>query len=237
VDKNAPSNLNGGKAPYPLWVAVWDTRTLNCVCAQIVSDTDTNVAIVDRAALAVDAADRLCVAYALQPVASAFLQEQISARVLAFDGTSLTPLTPTFFPFVNHDSTGQFATFTTFNPEVAMTTRAICIAGKGTVNSTNNPASGADTAGNTSLYAVISHPAPLAAPVPLMTVAPSVTLSSTNLIVSWTVDDGLFTVQTTPEVKSSGTVWTDATPGNEAPPVSVPITSAGNQYIRLIRRF
>jgi hypothetical protein len=234
ADKNSPSSLGGGKGAYPLWVAVWDTRTLNCVTAQIVSDTDTNVAIVDRAALAVDAEDRLCVAYAVQPIASAFLNEQIAARVLAFDGTKLTPLTPTFFPFVNHDSTGQLtiAGFLTQTPEVAMTTRGICIAGKGTVNSTNNPAGGPDTDGNTSLYAVIGHPAPLAAPVPGITV----TRSGSSLSVSWNADDGLFTVQTTPEVKSSGTVWTDATPGDQAPPVSLPV-SAGNQYIRLIRRF
>jgi hypothetical protein len=82
------------------------------------------------------------------------------------------------------------------------------------------------------VYTVISQPVPVAAPEPSITV----TRSDSNLIVSWDVNDGFFTVQTTPQMKTSGTVWTDFTTSNVAPPVSVPHTAA-NQYVRLIRRY
>ena len=37
---------------------------------------------------------------------SSATSKQIVARVLQFDGTNFTFLTHSFFPFVNHDSTG-----------------------------------------------------------------------------------------------------------------------------------
>jgi hypothetical protein len=233
-------------------LAIWDANTRNFVAsANVSSDIPVAQMKVNAVNLAVDALDRITVAWDCIPTpafgtgtpGSSTQGWQIVARVLAFDGANLSYLTPSFFPFVNNDTSGILSSqgLTTQTPGVAMTTRQICISCKGTVNSTNNPASGVDTpqtttpggsAGGINLYTVISHPVPVAAPAPAITF----TKSGSNLLVSWPVDDGLFTVQTTPQVQSSGTVWTDFTAGNVVPPVSVPISPA-NKYIRLVRHF
>jgi hypothetical protein len=174
----------------------------------------------------VDALDRFCVAYSLKPTAD-FLQYQVAARVMAFDGASITYLTHSFFPFVNYDPSGGLG-LGTDNPGVAMTTRQICISGNGTINSTNNPAAGPDTSSMTDVYTVISHPAPVTAPKPAITI----TKSGSNVVVDWNVEDGLFTVQTKPSVGPGA--WSNATAGNVAPPVTLPV-GAGTQLIRLAR--
>src|SRR5207253_3197744 len=132
-----------------------DSRTRNFVASAPVSDTDPAVHSVDRVNLAVDASDRFCVAWAESPTPD-FIN-QIAARVMQFDGTNITYLTHSFFPFVNYDPDGSL-NLTTLTPSVAMTTRQICIAAKGTINSTNNPAAGPNTAAETTLYTVISTP-------------------------------------------------------------------------------
>src|SRR5205814_4240876 len=149
-----------GKAPVS--VAIWDSRTRKFVASATVSDTDPAIHVADRVAVAVDAADRFCVAYGLQPNGK-FSQEQVAARVMQFDGSNITYLTHSFFPFVNYDPDGSLG-LTTVTPNVAMTTRQICIAAKGTINSTNIPAGGANTAAETTLYTVISHPDPQNSP-------------------------------------------------------------------------
>jgi hypothetical protein len=243
----------------PIVVAIWDANTQQFITsADVSSDLAPQGMVVDRVDVAVDALDRLTVVWDCLP-SPAFYAEPINpasgnptgepcyqtvARVMAFDGKSISYLTPSFFPFVNHDTSGLLTAqgLATFEPIVAMTPRQILISCKGCVNSTNNPAAGPDTplltssSLGTDLYTIIPHPAPMAAPIPVMTATTSITLSATNLVVSWNADDGLFTVQTTPQVKSSGTVWTSVTAGNVAPPVSVPITSA-NKFVRLIRNF
>ena len=103
------------------------------------------------------------------------------------------------------------------------------------LNSTNNAAAGPDTVNGgdeVKTYVVISHPAPVAAPQPDLTV----TRSGSNLNLSWNVDAGLFTVQTTGQVKSTNTVWVNFTTNNVAPPVSVPIAST-NRFVRLVRDY
>jgi hypothetical protein len=114
-----------------------------------------------------------------------------------------------------------------------MTTRQICIAAKGSFNSTNNPAGGPDTAAETTLYTVINHPGAVPS-APLITVANV----AGNLVVSWPADAGTFTLQST--AKIAPTSWSPVTP--QPPTVQVgnnfqmtmPI-SAGNVYFRLAR--
>lgn len=149
-------------AHTPVTVSIWDARTQSFVANAVVSDTDPTTHSVDRVALAVDALDRFCVAYMIKPTAD-FTQNQVAARVMKFDGTNVTYLTHSFFPFVNYDRDGSLG-LTTVTPSVAMTTRQICIAAKGTVNSTNSPAGGPNTAGETTLYTVVSHPDPQPTP-------------------------------------------------------------------------
>jgi len=210
---------SGGAGPGAVYLGIWDTRTRNFVTSAAISETDTNVHEVSRTTLAVDALDRVCVIYGLRPNTNTFANEQIAGRVMAFDGTNITFLTPTFLPFMNHDSDGAETQlgFKTFNASIAMTPRQICIAAKGRVNSTNNPAAGPDTAPLTDLYTVISHPAPVAAPRPQTTV----TKSGSNVIISWPADAGLFTLQSTPTL--APTAWANVNP-------QPPIVSSGSQY-------
>ncbi|MBN1442737.1 MAG: dockerin type I repeat-containing protein [Planctomycetes bacterium] len=120
----------------------------------------------NRVNLAVDALNRLVVTY---EVNIGTLQTQTAARVLAFDEgeEAFVYLTPTFFPFVNFETTAGVGTpLRTYRPSAAMTTREICIAAKGEINSSNEPADGADTPSEINFYTVISHPDPQDDPTP-----------------------------------------------------------------------
>jgi hypothetical protein len=141
----------------PVNIAVWDSRTGAFVTSAMVSDTDPTNQVIGRVTVDTDGLDNFCVAYMLQPTAD-FTAPQVAARVGHLSGTNITFLTSSFFPFVNYDKDGTHG-ITTSAPSVAMTTRAICIAAKGTVNSANNPNNGADTAPETTLYTVINNPA------------------------------------------------------------------------------
>jgi hypothetical protein len=220
------------KPQAPVSVAIFDSRTGNFVAQTTVTDTDPTVSLTDRVSIAVDALDRFCVAYVFQP--NSDFQQQVAARVMAFDGTNITSLTHSFFPFVNYESNPtNILGLKTFGPNVSMTTRQICIAAKGSFNSTNNPAGGPDTAAETTLYTVINHPGAVPS-APLITVANV----AGNLVVSWPADAGTFTLQST--AKIAPTSWSPVTP--QPPTVQVgnnfqmtmPI-SAGNVYFRLAR--
>lgn len=246
----------GGKSPDngkgPVTVGVWDSRTGNFVTSAQASDGDPALLTNDRVSLAVDALNRICVAWDYQPTTD-FPQRQIAARVMQFDGTQVTPLTHSFYPFVNHDVLGNADPFSTTNmltwrPSVAMTTRQICITGKGHVSSTNNPTTGADTVvsansppESVNLYTVISHPAPVAAPQPQMTIIKS----GNNAVISWLADAGLFVLQSTPAV--SPTSWSDAAPqpaivrvgagdANDRYQMTVPV-GTDKLFFRLLRRW
>ncbi len=192
----------------PVNVAIWDSRTGNFVTQATVTDGNPAVYLTDRVVVAVDALDRFCVAFVFQPNSS--FQKQVAARVMAFDGTNITYLTHSFYPFVNSESNpASILGLTTINPSIAMTTRQICIAAKGTINSTNNPAGGPDTSAETTLYTVINHPAAVAG-APQIT-ASKLTSGTTNLLViSWAVDSGLFTLESTPAVVPAN--WTPVSP-------------------------
>lgn len=186
-----------GCAPYaepavtPVYLAIWDADTTNFVTSAIVSETDTNQHKIIAVNVAVDALDRVIVGYDVQPTTN-FPVAQVAVRIMKFDGTNVTFLTPSFFPFVNHDEAGNLG-ITTVTPGLAMTTKQICISAKGTINSTNNPASGPDTPGNCNLYTVITHPAPVELR-PTLTI----TRSGSDVILSWADPVGLgWTLQKT----------------------------------------
>jgi len=98
----------------------------------IIDDLDTS-ATVDRSDVGCDSAGNVCVAWNGKPTTAtdlgtnntqAFGQDQVMARVLHFDGTTITPVTHTFFPFLNSDSdTNNIVGYQTTNPNVDMTTR------------------------------------------------------------------------------------------------------------------
>jgi hypothetical protein len=210
-------------------VAAWDTRTGQFVGSSIVSDGDPAVEGRDRTTVAVDALNRVCVAYGYAPDTRQF-GYQVAARVARFDGANFNWFSHSFYPFVNHDENPtNVLGFLTENPYVAMNTREICIAAKGTINSTNSVTDGPNTPAEQTVYTVISHPAPVAAPVPTVSITK---FDSSHLTLSWNPDDGLFTVQTKSSL-SSGT-WASATAGNVASPVTLPI-GAGSLFIRLVR--
>jgi hypothetical protein len=147
-------------AKAPVSVAIWDARTGLCVATNTASDTDPTVHSIDRVTVAVDASDRFCVVYDLNPDPTVWSNFQIAARIGKFDGSNVWWLTPSFFPFVNSENDpSSVLGFLTETPSVTMTTNFICIAGKGTVNSTNNASAGPDTAAETTLYTVITQPA------------------------------------------------------------------------------
>ncbi|MGO8927672.1 MAG: hypothetical protein ACLQU3_12365 [Limisphaerales bacterium] len=218
-----------------VYLSAWDSRTGNFLSSIQVDDGQPGLVVNDRVAVGVDDLDRVCVAWSFQPDYNVFTNRQVAARMFQFTGAQFTPQTHSFFAFINHDSNpDNVLGFETYHPSVAMTRRQICISAKGKLNTANNPAAGPNVVpgDEVKVYTVISQPVPVAAPQPSITVS----RSGSNLNVTWDVNDGFFTVQTTPQVKPSGTVWTDFTTGNVAPPVSVPHTAA-NQYVRLIRRY
>jgi hypothetical protein len=120
-----------------------------------------------RVNLASDALDRIAVAYEgtlRDEFGDSIGLAQTFVRVLSFDGQSgdFDKLTPSFFAYVNQNDID----IRTFRPTVAMTTEAILVAGKGEINSGNNPDQGPDTPQQATFYTVFAHPAPQADPTP-----------------------------------------------------------------------
>src|SRR6185369_14123300 len=221
--------FQAGKSPESgaftnIMLTAYDANTRAWIANTIVSsegnqDVTTlgSTRLLDRCNVACDAYNRVAVVYRLRPDRAAFTQDQIAARVFSFDGTKFTPLTPTFFPFIEHDADpNNRAGFKSIEPSVAMTPREILFYAKGIWNGTANPTNAVATMDNTHCYTILRHPAPIAAPRPVVTI----TKSGNNLNLSWNPDDGLFTVQTRSFVTSGA--WANATAGNVAPPVSIP---------------
>jgi len=178
----------------PVSVAIWDSRTGAFVARATVSDTDPSVHTVERVVVAVDALDRCCVAYSLQPTAD-FTKRQVAARVMKFDGANVSYLTHSFFPFVNYENNPtNLLGLESFHPSVAMTTRQICIAAKGQINSTNNPAGGPNTALQTQVYTVINHPDPQNTPGAALLIT-SITASGQIVTITWTGGTGPYLLQ------------------------------------------
>jgi hypothetical protein len=197
-----------------IMLCAWDCKTMLWITNTIVSEgnqdpTDLGgTRFMDRCNLACDAYDRVTVAWRCKPDNGAWGQDQIAARVFAFDGTKFTPLTKQFWAFAEHDSDpNNLAGFKGVEPSVAMTPREILIYAKGMWNTNASPTNPPVTADNTHCYTILSHPAPIAKVRPQMTIA----YGSPNSTVSWLADAGLFVLQSTstPGVPAS---WADVSP-------------------------
>ncbi len=174
---NSPYVFIAGTSGGNVYLAAYDSRDLS-YAAQInvneltedlggIDDNDF-LAPFDRIALAVDALNRVVVTYEARP--ETLFQVQTFARVIAFseDDLEFEYLTPSFLPFVNHDD-GTFDPpngVRTWRPNPSMTTKEICIAAKGEINSQNEPENGPDTPLEVNFYTVISHPDPQDDPTP-----------------------------------------------------------------------
>jgi hypothetical protein len=237
VAGRVPDAANG-----PVYVSAWDAQTGNFIASALVTDGDPAKQVSDRVMVTADALDRICVVYPYTPEPAAFPQ-QITARVLQFDGSQFSYLTHSFYAFVNSVSDPSTALASGINwasgdPNVAMTPRQICVAAKGTINNINDPSAGANSQSQQTVYTVLSHPAPVAAPRPNMTV----TRSGGNAVISWQQDAGLFVLQSAAPLSPPST-WSDVSPQpatvgpvNGSYSMTVPI-SAGNKFFRLIRRW
>ena len=194
----------------------------------MVTDGDPTLQQCDRASVAVDALNRVCVTWMYKADKNVF-GYQTAARVAQFDGANFNWLTHSFFPFVNHDEKPDAVLgFASLNPVVAMTPQAICFAAKCVINNVNDVAAGPNSLDQQTVYTVVSHPAPVAAPQPALTI----TRSGNNVTLSWDNEAGLFTVQTRSTL-GTGT-WANATAGNVASPVTLPI-GTGAVFYRLAR--
>ncbi len=178
----------------------------------------------DRAMGAVDALNRLTVSWVSQP--TGYAKQQVAARVLAFDGTKFTPLTSSFFPFINAATND----IRSLQMTVAMTTRQICVAAKGEINLANKPELGPDSPTEINFFTVFSHPNPQDDPTPPVGgAAPKLTVSRSgnNLTIAWEAAATGFTLES--KASLSDATWTTvgtANPTTEA-------IGAGNKFYRL----
>jgi hypothetical protein len=201
-----------GSSPTNVMVSAFDANTRSWITNAIVSEGDAAVfgrSLSEWVNIACDAYNRVCVTYCVKPDAN-FGQYQVAARIFSFDGTQFTPLTPSFFPFIQHDSDPNSAKqvgFLSKETSVAMTPREILFYAEGLWNGIPNATNPPTTATETHCYTILRHPQPIAAPRPHMTI----TYGSPNSTISWLADAGLFILQSTatPEVPAS---WADVSP-------------------------
>ncbi len=210
-------------------VAVWDSRDQTFVDSTSVSEPGFT-GDADRVNGAVDALNRLTVAWVSQPIG--FVKQQVAARVLKLDETTkkLTPVTSSFFAFLNSSTEG---TIRSVGMSVAMTTKQICIAAKGEINRDNKPEEGANTPTEVNFYTVLSHPVPAEDPTtPVSSGAlPSlaVTQNGGNIVVSWPSAIAGFTLQSASSLSSPISWSTVAGVANN----SVSLPASGTTYFRL----
>jgi hypothetical protein len=178
-------------------VAAWDSRDQSFAGQINVtelteehggSDGENFFPALDRVNLAVDALNRVTVAYEARPGDwdVFFEHPQTMARVLSFGSETkeFAYLTPSFFAFFNH---AEFQ-IRTIRPTVSMTTKEILIAAKGEINSNNQPLLGADTPTQTTFFTVLGHPDPQDDPTPRIGSAMpvlSISRSGNDISISW----------------------------------------------------
>jgi len=226
-------------------LSVWDARTLAFVTSTVVNEGEPDQwRALDRCNLACDAYNRVAVSWRLRPDTEFWPREQCAARVMAFDGSEFTPLTPQFFPFIQHDATmNQQAGFESREPSVAMTTRAILFYAKGQWNGIPDATSPAVTPPNTHCYTVLSHPDPRPAPQPQMAFA----AEDTEATISWLADAGLFVLQSSSNPTALDS-WADVDPQpaitranyldeNDRCEMSWTAEAAATTFYRLVRRW
>ncbi len=184
----------------------------------------------DRAFGAVDALNRFTVAWVSQP--SGYANQQVAARVFAFDAATskVTPLTKSFFAFVNVNDTNSIRSL---SMSVAMTTKQICVAAKGEINSQNKPELGADTPKEVNFYTVFSHPSPKTDPTPPVggttTTGPTLKISVASGVatISWDTSATGFTLESKDSL--TDTAWT--TVGTQNPTTQT--IGSGSKFYRL----
>jgi hypothetical protein len=187
-------------------VSVFDSRTQKFVAIADISEGGFTGSF-DRAFGAVDALDRMTIGWVVQP--AGYAQQQVAARVLALDAAAkkITPLTSSFFPFINHATNS----IRTLQMSVAMTTKQICVAAKGEISYENTPAAGPDSPTEVNFYTVFTHPAPKDDPTPPAGSSGSPTLSvamqSGQVVITWSSG----TLVSSPTVKGTYNTVPNAT--------------------------
>lgn len=186
-------------------VAAFDARTRTYVAAAEASEGGFRGDF-DRANVAADALGRVVVSWVARP--DGYEQQQVAARVLALEGTSIRALTPSFLPFINQAPVGGIRTF---QMSVAMTTRQILVSAKGEINLENKPELGATSPRELNFYTVISHPAPAEDPTPSANASPlgniTATRSAGGITLGWSGGTAPFKVQKRSTATSGD--WTD----------------------------
>ena len=240
---NSPFVYLSGPVSGVIRIAVWDARDQSFVTTTNVSellpahggsDTGEFNLRFDRGILTVDALNRVVVAFEAGPSN----QEQVAIRVLGFDPAAkkFAYLTGSFFPFVNYGPYVSENFIRTFRPSVAMTTRQICVAAKGSINNQNKPELGPNTLPQTTFYTVLTHPAPADDPtLPIGGVAQaslkaSLSGAGGNVVVTWAGGLPPFTVQK--KVNLTDAAWQDVTTTSERS-YTVPATGA-SAFFRVV---
>ncbi len=199
-------------------VAAFDARTRTYVAAAEASEGGFRGDF-DRANVAADALGRVVVSWVARP--DGYEQQQVAARVLALEGTTIRALTPSFLPFINQAPVGGIRTF---QMSIAMTTKQILVAAKGEINLENKPDLGVTSPRELNFYTVISHPAPAEDPTPSAFPSTPITVTSARsaggVTITWAGGNAPFKVQKR-STATSGT-WVDvSTTSNRS--VEVPV--------------
>lgn len=204
-------------------VAAFDPRNASFVAVGDVNE-GAFTGDFDRAFGAVDSLNRLTIGWVSQP--AGYANQQVAARVLSFDGTkkSFTPMTSSFFPFVNTATNA----IRTLQMSVAMTTKQILVAAKGEISYENTPQAGPDSPKEVNFYTVLSHPAPASDPTtPVSTSGPTlhVVQNGGNIIISWDASATGYALES--KSRLSDAAWT---PVGTANPNMIPLNSAAKFY-------
>ena len=157
--------LAGSVGDNNIGVAAFDGRDQSFAAASIVNEANFSEPP-GRTGVAVDALDRVAIAWGSTIAAIEAPAVQVVCRVLSFSGNGggagtagFSPMTPTFFAFNNfYNETGAPAAIESRTPNVSMTTEAICVTAKGTINLENMPQDGGNSVNEQNFYTVFAHP-------------------------------------------------------------------------------
>ena len=179
-----------------------------------------------------DALDRFVIGWVCKP--AGYTQQQVATRVMALNGATkaITPLTSSFFPFINHATND----IRTLQMTLAMTTKQILVAAKGEINTSNKPEDGPNSPREVNFFTVLSHPAPAEDPTTPVTsgTQPSLTVTKSggSLTISWPGSFARFTLQSAPSL-TPPIAWSTV---NGVANNSVTINNAtGTAFYRLLK--